>query len=115
VYITWKLKKFLSTVHSKAVFCILPAAGWSGIFSGSVDDTHCVGILLQYYITSSWKASKDYHATKEDSVLVLGMMTDKDGSIREAVEAEMEKALQEQGFVCGGNSHFISDPFFRCA
>jgi hypothetical protein len=50
------------------------------------------------YITSSWKAPKGYTATKEDKILVLGMLPAKDRSLREAVEAEMVKALQEKGY-----------------
>jgi hypothetical protein len=50
------------------------------------------------YITSSWKAPKGYSATKEDKIMVLGILPDKDRSMREAVESEMVKALQEQGY-----------------
>ena len=50
------------------------------------------------YITSSWKAPKRYTATKEDKILVLGMLPDKDRTLREAVETEMVEALQAQGY-----------------
>ncbi|MBX2922060.1 MAG: hypothetical protein KF746_07700 [Chitinophagaceae bacterium] len=49
-------------------------------------------------ITSSWKGPNGYTAGKEDKILVLGMLPDKDRSMRENIEAELVKSLREQGY-----------------
>ncbi|MFZ6025374.1 MAG: hypothetical protein ACOYVG_13060 [Bacteroidota bacterium] len=67
-------------------------------FSGIAAIAILMASCTSTYITSSWKAPKGYNAVKEDKILVLGMLPDKDRSMREAVETEMTEALKQQGY-----------------
>ncbi len=49
-------------------------------------------------ITSSWKAPVEDVAGKEDKILVLAMLPDKDRNMRESMEQELTKSLQAQGY-----------------
>lgn len=49
-------------------------------------------------ITSSWKTPNGYSANKNNKILVLGMLPDKDRTMRENIEAELVKSLQQQGY-----------------